>query len=152
VAAFAAAQVFGFGFAETQLHGAISLMVQAADLSDKARPSFDERNRHSVPLLVENLGHPDFLADKPFEHLQFLLTSCWGLSVWARPHHPAAAQSVKFWESVFLSQNKTLAPPRGSTTANAVFLATLIAAKVLLRWGSKREAQNYTKQLPLRPA
>ena len=73
VAELAAAEVLGLGFTEAELHCAVAVRIRAAYLGDITRPSFDERDGDCASLLVENLGHADFLANKPFKHLVFLL-------------------------------------------------------------------------------
>jgi hypothetical protein len=39
------------------------------DLGNKAWPSFDQSHGDSRTRIIENLGHADFLANQPFQHL-----------------------------------------------------------------------------------
>jgi len=54
------------GLAVRELHGVIAVDISRPDLRDDARPSLEHRDRHRSRL-DEDLGHPQLLADDPFD-------------------------------------------------------------------------------------
>ena len=61
-------------FLKTQLYSGVTISFFLPYLGYITWPSFDEGYRYCSTGFVENLGHADFLANQPFQHLNFLLT------------------------------------------------------------------------------
>jgi hypothetical protein len=55
--------------AEPELHGGVPVAVRGAHGGDHARPGLDDRDRHDLPGLVEDLGHAELGAQDPLDLL-----------------------------------------------------------------------------------
>src|ERR1041385_9112049 len=58
--------------AEPELERGVAVALPGADLRDGARSRFDHGHRDDVALLVEELRHPDLLADEPHHCVSIL--------------------------------------------------------------------------------
>ena len=57
------------GFDQTELNRLVTVPFGGLPLNDDARPSLDNRDGHSAPVVVENLGHANFLAEYAAYHI-----------------------------------------------------------------------------------
>ena len=65
--------LLGGNLAEAQLNSLITIALDGLLLHDGAGTSLDDGHGDDLAVLIEQLGHTDFLADNAFNHFLFLL-------------------------------------------------------------------------------
>ena len=65
--------LLGGNLAEAQLNSLVAIALDGLLLHDGAGTSLDDGDGDDLAILVEQLGHTDFLADNAFNHFLFLL-------------------------------------------------------------------------------
>jgi len=71
-----------FLISKTELNGVVAIGVFRFDLENGAWARLDQCNRYGVALVVEDLGHSQFLGQDSFSHDVFLLLPSYP----SRPH------------------------------------------------------------------